>query len=317
MPFTDKFIINSNFIPKPSKRRSGLPISKVHFLVAHDTGNKNSTAAQNVRYYINSRNDMSASAHLFVDDKEIIECVPALTAVPEKAWHVLYNVPKDNELYGVNANDAAIGVEYCYGDNIDADKAYEKYIWVLAKLCFVFGLDPSKAITGHFFLDPRRKTDPVTGLAYSRRTYERLLKDIVREYSECTGEMPAIPALNIISKQGSATTTVRLNVRKEPNTTSDIIQTLPARTMLSFKGVVQNGQPINNNGVWYQGINNEFFWSGGVLENSIPDVTSLPVENKPLQNSTEPPPPVAAMNATDLIPDKKCFDFIKHGKGCL
>src|SRR3982750_1930932 len=132
MSFTDKFIINSNLIPKPSKRRSGLLISKVRFLVAHDTGNRNSTAAQNVKYYINFRNEMSASAHLFVDDKEIIECVPALTANPEKAWHVLYNVPKDNELYGVNANNAAIGIEYCNDDNIDADKAYEKYIWVLA-----------------------------------------------------------------------------------------------------------------------------------------------------------------------------------------
>ena len=134
MPFTDKFTVNSNLIPKPSKRRSGQMIGRVRFLVAHDTGNKNSTASQNVRYYINSRNDISASAHLFVDDKEIIECVPALTGTPEKAWHVLYTVPKDNELYGVNANDAAIGVEYCYGDTIDADKAYAKYIWVLAKL---------------------------------------------------------------------------------------------------------------------------------------------------------------------------------------
>ena len=56
----------------------------VKFVVAHDTGNPNSTAGQNVAYYEQSRNELSASAHLFVDDREIIECIPALTGgVPE------------------------------------------------------------------------------------------------------------------------------------------------------------------------------------------------------------------------------------------
>ena len=43
-----------------------------------------------------------------------------------KGLHVLYKKPKDNELFGANANDAGIGVEYCYGGNIDANKAYAK-----------------------------------------------------------------------------------------------------------------------------------------------------------------------------------------------
>src|SRR3954471_746003 len=167
MPFNEKFIVNSNYIPKPSRRRSGLMLNKTRFLVAHDTGNPGSSAAMNVKYYIDTcftvPKEKTASAHIFVDDKQILECIPAFTN-PEKAWHVLYSVAKDNDLYGVNANDAAIGVEYCYGGGIDADKAYEKYIWVMAKLCFIYGLDPSKDIVGHFFLDPKRKTDPVTGL---------------------------------------------------------------------------------------------------------------------------------------------------------
>ncbi len=48
----------------------------VRFIVAHDTGNPGSTAANNVSYYERSRNDQSASAHIFVDDKEILECIP-------------------------------------------------------------------------------------------------------------------------------------------------------------------------------------------------------------------------------------------------
>jgi N-acetylmuramoyl-L-alanine amidase CwlA len=269
MPFKEKYTITARYLPKPSKRRSGLIAAPIRFLVAHDTGNPNSTASNNVAWYIRSKDDASASAHIFVDDKQIIECIPALTGKPEKAWHVLYNVPKDNELYGVKANDAAIGIEYCFGDNIDAGLAYEKYLWVLAKCCFTFGLDPSRDIIGHCLLDPKRKTDPITGLAQSRRTYKRLLRDIVTEYNDCTGNGGDIagngkPA-NDISSTGTATTVSRLNLRVAPTTRSPVIQVLPAHTRVHYKAIEMNGEPINNNPVWYQAANGNWFWSGGVV----------------------------------------------------
>ncbi|CAN5279835.1 hypothetical protein BH09BAC2_BH09BAC2_02520 [soil metagenome] len=118
MSFKEKFIVSSQYIPKPSRRRSGQFISKVKFIVAHDTGNPGSTASDNIRYYINTcqtvPKEKTASAHIFVDDKQIVECVPAILNKPEKAWHVLYSVPTDDQLYGCDANDNAIGVEYCY-----------------------------------------------------------------------------------------------------------------------------------------------------------------------------------------------------------
>lgn len=261
--FKNKFSITPNYIPPSTKRRPGLHISKLRFLVAHDTGNPGSTAAQNVRYYINTCNDMSASAHLFVDDKEIIECVPALTAAPEKAWHVLYNVPKDNELYGANANDAAIGVEYCYGGHINADKAYEKYVWLLAKLCFEFELDPASDIVGHFFLDPRRKTDPVTGLANSRRTYEQLLRDVVEEYKACAGTAAILH--RPVPPSGKVVVTVKLNLRKAANTRADVVQVLAPGTIIDYEEVITNGQSINNNSTWYKDTNGNYLWSGGAL----------------------------------------------------
>ena len=99
MAFTLRFQITPRYLTSPSKRRSGLRMSPgVRFIVAHDTGNPGSTAANNVSYYERSRNEISASAHLFVDDKEIIECVPALTDTPEKAWHVLYKVQTDDQM---------------------------------------------------------------------------------------------------------------------------------------------------------------------------------------------------------------------------
>src|SRR5688572_30532013 len=119
MLFNEKYTITTRYLSKPSKRRSGLFAAPIRFLVAHDTGNPNSTASDNVSWYTRPKDRESASAHSCMGDKQIIECSPALTGKAEKAWRVLYSVPKDSELYGVNANDAAIGIEYCFGDNSD------------------------------------------------------------------------------------------------------------------------------------------------------------------------------------------------------
>ncbi len=268
MTFTQKYQITSRYLPSPSSRRSGIPMSPgVRFIVAHDTGNPNSTASGNVSYYTNSANSESASAHLFVDDKEIIECIPALTGKPEKAWHVRYNVPTDNQMFGYNANDAAIGIEYCYGTNINADEAYRKYIWLIAYACDQFNLDPTKSVVGHFMLDPQRKTDPVTGLAYSRRTYEQLLRDVVAEFNECTGKTPPITQQqwNETAQSGQTTVTTKLNIRKgAPSTRADIYQTVSAGAQLDYISFIDNGEPINTNPVWYKDVNGNYFWSGGV-----------------------------------------------------
>jgi len=183
----NEYKITPDYLPIGTKRRSGLKLGTVKFLVAHDTGNPGSTAAGNVHYYKNTANSMSASAHIFVDDKNIIEDIPALTGTPEKAWHVLYNVKTDNERFGADANNNAIGVEYCYGGKINADEAYKRYVWVLAYLSNKYHLNPLTDIAGHFELDPARKTDPKTGLAASGRTFEQLKQDVAAKLKEFQG----------------------------------------------------------------------------------------------------------------------------------
>jgi len=264
-----KYQINQRYLTKPSRRRSGNLISSgVKFLVAHDTGNPGSKATGNVKWYERTRDRKSASAHIFVDDRQILECIPAIaSSPPEKAWHVLYSVPTDDQLFGYDANDTAIGIEYCYGGRIDDNEAYRKYIWVLAYACHRFGLDPNNSVVGHFFLDPHRRTDPVTGLAHSRRTYDQLLRDVASEFEECTTDTatgpPTGPAL--IKQSGEATTTVRLNIRKgAPSTRAPIHQTVQRGTILPYVAIVEDGEPVNGNPIWYADANGNFFWSGGV-----------------------------------------------------
>lgn len=181
----NKYPINKFYLTAPSKRRGGSKMSSVKFIVAHDTGNPGSTAWANVRYYENSRDLVSASAHIFVDDKDIVECVPALTGTPERAWHVIYDTPIDNRIYGDDANDVAIGVEWCYGGRINMDASYKRYVYVLAMLCHRFNLDPHKHITGHYILDPKRKVDPVNSLKMIGKTLDDLKNDVAVELMIC------------------------------------------------------------------------------------------------------------------------------------
>lgn len=162
----------------------------VGFIVSHDTGNDGSTAMGNVGYYERSCNEVEASAHVFVDDKDIIECIPVTFHKPEKAWHVLYNRTEDNVRFGDDANDIAIGVELCYSDkkgSIDNSEAYKRYVWYHAYLCYKFELDPRAEIVGHNELDPDRKADPFkNALMVMGISKERFIDDVVNELNECT-----------------------------------------------------------------------------------------------------------------------------------
>ena len=132
-------------------RRSGQPLTtgKPKFAVAHDTGNKDTTAQDNINYYKNSYNidwSIVASAHIFVDDKECVVCIP----VTEKAWHVLYGASTDNQMYGVDANDGAFGAEGCYfTDKTRSQKSLDNLARVTAYLCNYWNIDYKTELPGH------------------------------------------------------------------------------------------------------------------------------------------------------------------------
>ena len=155
-------------------------------------------------------------------------------------------------------------MEYCYGGNIDADAAYRKYLWVIAKICFTYGLDPASSIVGHCILDPKRKTDPVTGLLQSRRTYDQLLHDVVTEFNDCLGIN--VPEYHFTAQPGTGKVIHRLNIRKGiPSTQADVIQIVSPGADIIYTGFVDNGESINGNTKWFVDQNGNYFWSGGVI----------------------------------------------------
>lgn len=180
---TDLIPINKT----PVSRRSGIKNLGVKFIVAHDTGNVNSTAKNNVDFYKRTATQDSASAHIFVDDIESVTCVP----LDEKAWHVLYNVPTDNQLFGDDANDIAIGVELCYFDDKErSKKAYENYVQVLGELCKKYNINPKTHMIGHETLDPRRKTDPTNALKRIGKTYQDLTNEVYKAFKGDVEQKP-------------------------------------------------------------------------------------------------------------------------------
>ncbi len=168
--------ITQKYLPVGTKRRSGALLDTVRFIVAHDTGNPESTALGNVNYYTKSADTESASAHTFVDDSIIIECIPQT----EKAWHVRYNILKDNELFGDDANDCAIGIELCFfpSDLARTQKSYENYVEYIASLMFKYGLDAKTGLVGHYLLDPTRRTDPLNAFKYLNKDWADFENDV-------------------------------------------------------------------------------------------------------------------------------------------
>lgn len=161
-----RMLIDAKWRQRPGGNR------EPRYAVAHDTGNEGSTALQNYTYF-NSRN-LEASAHVFIDDEQILMIIP----LQEKAWHVRSTVS--------DANDWAIGVELCFGGNIDFEEAYRRYVWYFAYLCSLYHWKPSLHIRGHFQLDPRRRTDPVNALKKNGKSFDLFLKDVQKQYSHLT-----------------------------------------------------------------------------------------------------------------------------------
>jgi N-acetylmuramoyl-L-alanine amidase len=260
-PFVMRYAVTPRHLTVPSRRRSGRAMFPgVRFVVAHDTGNQGSTASANVAYLERTCDKEGASAHLFVDDREILECIPALTGPPEKAWHVRRGSGADGLHFGSDADDAAIGVEYCFGREIDPDEAYRRYVWVIAYACHHHALDPAAAVVGHFFLDPERRTDPCTGLARSRRTYEGLLRDVASEFLACRG---GAPPSTFHPGPGMATSTARLNLRRgRPDRRAEVVRVVPPGTSLLYEGWDACGEPVNGNPKWFRDREGNWFWSG-------------------------------------------------------
>lgn len=134
-----KKISNYNF-----SNRNG---NKVQYIVMHYTGNNGDTALNNAKHFSNG--NKGASAHYFVDDKEIWQSVEETNA----SWHCGDGYGK----YGIT-NSNSIGIEMCCGENGEISAKTEQNALELAKyLLNKYGLGTDRCVR-HY--DASRKVCP-------------------------------------------------------------------------------------------------------------------------------------------------------------
>lgn len=106
-------------------------VNKPKFIVIHDTANTSKGAgAQNHYRYFNG-GDRGASAHYFVDDKEIVQTVEHGV----QSWHNGIKYKPIVQLDNPECNNSnSIGVETCVNSDGDYVKAIFNTIWLTKKL---------------------------------------------------------------------------------------------------------------------------------------------------------------------------------------
>lgn len=183
----DEHSITRRWIPKARAKPEGAPtprpgtlLAEVKKIVIGDTGWRGLTAADAAK-------DLGqAYGHLIVDDKAIIECVPALTSSVGFVEQACFVQSKPGQEF--DAQECAIAINLCFGgrtapkgpagkDQINGRHMYDSCVALVSFLCDRFELDPAKDVKRAGDLDISR-TDPDLALEAAGASFDQLLKDV-------------------------------------------------------------------------------------------------------------------------------------------
>ena len=133
-------LIKNNYSSRNSK--------SIKYIVIHDTGNTSIGSDANAYYnYFNTKN-RQASAHYFVDDKQILRVVKD----SDKSWHC----GDGRGLNGIT-NDNSIGIEMCINSDGDFNKTYLHTLKLVKYLMKEYNM-PLENVVRHY--DASRKICP-------------------------------------------------------------------------------------------------------------------------------------------------------------
>lgn len=216
--------------------------NKPQYIVIHDVGAK-STAKNNVDYFAGG--NRGASAHLFVDDTECWQSVE----FNHGAWHVGDGDGK----YGIH-NQNSIGIEMCLPSGTVTVKTEQNTIEIVQDLMKKYNISITNVVR-HY--DASRKNCP------AQFNLDKKWTRWVNFKSDVLGKVAAAPSKPVVSKPVATApkykeenftteqvTDVVLNVRKEPNTTSPVVETLKPGTRIKPTKIVRNGEKVVGYTTW-------------------------------------------------------------------
>lgn len=137
--------INEKLIRKNYSDRKG---EAIKYIVIHDTANTGKGADADAHYKLFDREDRGASAHYFVDDKQILRVIRDI----EKSWHCGDGHGK----YGIT-NENSIGIEMCINSDGDFTKTYKNTIDLVKYLMGKYNISIDRVVR-HY--DASRKSCP-------------------------------------------------------------------------------------------------------------------------------------------------------------
>lgn len=137
--------INKKLIKYNFSSRNG---TEIKYIVVHDTGNPRKGAGAHNHYLYFNGGNRNASAHYFVDDKEIIQTVEDSNA----SWHC----GDGKGRYGIT-NSNSIGIEICINEDGDFEKAKTNAIVLVRTLMTLYNI-PKENVVRHF--DASKKICP-------------------------------------------------------------------------------------------------------------------------------------------------------------
>ncbi len=155
----------------------------VKYIVVHYTGNSSDTALANAKYFHN--NDLSSSAHYFVDTGSIYQSV----ALKDRAWHCGASTYYHDECRNANS----IGIEMCTsGSYTVSDAVIENTAHLAAAVASFLGISPNdldKYILRHYDVThkscPAQWADDSSGFtAFKTRIAQIMNGAAVTEYTE-------------------------------------------------------------------------------------------------------------------------------------
>lgn len=179
--------IKQEFVQVNQYTRPGKKLNGVKGIVWHYTADPGASA-QNIRDYFNGtciREKRYASAHLVVDDKEVIQMIP----FDEVAYHAHDKSLCFPDELKPNANLCTIGVEMCIDKNGNITEAtFQNAVELGVQLCKMFNLDPFKNFYRHY--DITHKNCPAPWVA-NPSEFERFKKLVKEKLSEGIPKEPA------------------------------------------------------------------------------------------------------------------------------
>lgn len=134
-------LIRYNFV----KGRGG---NKVEWIVVHDTANTRAGANAEAHYKYFNGGNRSASAHYFVDDKQVLRIVKD----GDTAWHCGDNQKYLNgggTLKGTVKNSNSIGIEICINSDGDYNKTVARAQELVIHLLKTYSLPLDRVIRHH------------------------------------------------------------------------------------------------------------------------------------------------------------------------